>query len=138
MEPVRRRLLVLVVEDNGTDVFVIKRVLQECGLDRHVHVATDGQQALFYLENLSEDPLSPAPALVLLDLNLPKVSGIQVLRQLRAGRWRQIPVIIVTSSVSEGDRRAAQALGAEAYFQKPDDLGAYMELADVIKRILAK
>lgn len=126
------------VEDNGTDVFVIKRVLHECGLDHNVHVATDGQQALLYLRSLSDDPSPPTPALVLLDLNVPKVSGIEVLRQLRAGRWSEIPVIIVTSSVSEGDRRAVQALGAEAYFQKPDDLAAYMELADVINRILAR
>ncbi len=128
----------LIVEDNGTDVFVIKRVLQECGLDQDVRVATDGQQALLYLRSLAEDPAAPTPALVLLDLNVPKVSGIEVLRELRAGRWRRTPVIVVTSSVSERDRRAAQALGAEAYFQKPDDLTAYMELADVIKDILAK
>ena len=130
-----RHLPVLLVEDNGTDVFVIRRVLQECGLDGNVRVATDGQEALHYLESLDEDG-SPAPALVLLDLNVPKIPGLDVLRHMRTGKCRDTPVIIVTSSVSEGDRFAAKSLGVEAYFQKPNDLSAYMELASVIKRIL--
>lgn len=130
------RKQVLLVEDNSTDVFVIKRVLQECGLGKNVRVASDGQEAVLYLQKLCEDPSSPRPSLVLLDLNVPKISGIEVLRKLRDGKLRPTPVIIVTSSVSEGDRSAAESLGAEAYFQKPHDLAEYMKLADVIKRIL--
>ena len=124
------------MEDNSTDVFVIKRVLQECGLEKHVRVASDGQQAVQYLQGLSEDPACPQPFLVLLDLNVPKISGIEVLRKLRAGRCRRTPVIIVTSSVSEWDRAAAESLDAQAYFQKPHDLTEYMKLGGVIKRIL--
>jgi CheY-like chemotaxis protein len=130
-------LHVLLVEDNQTDVFVIRRVLQECGLGQHVRVATDGQEAVLYLQSIAEGRSSPSPGLVLLDLNVPKVSGIDVLRRLRAGpRWRSTPVIVVTSSVSEQDRKAVENLGAAAYFQKPNDLSAYMQLAQVIKRIL--
>ena len=127
---------VLLVEDNTTDVFVIKRVLQECGLEKHLRVASDGQEAAVYLQKLAEDLSSPQPSLVLLDLNVPKISGIEILRKLRAGRCRLTPVIIVTSSVSDWDRSAAESLGAEAYFQKPHELAEYMKLADVIKRIL--
>jgi CheY-like chemotaxis protein len=73
-----------------------------------------------------------------LDLNLPKISGIEVLQQLRAGSpCRRTPVIVVTSSTAEGDRAAVQRLGAEAYFQKPKSLAAYMQLAGLIKRVLA-
>ncbi len=114
-------------------MFVIKQVLRGCGLDHHVHVASDGQEALRYLEQVADDA---APALVLLDLNIPKIPGIDVLRRLRAESKYQPPVIIVTSSASDADRIAAQNSGAQAYFQKPNDLAAYMELADVIKRIL--
>lgn len=130
-------LPVLLVEDNSTDVFVIRRVLQECGLDRLLRVARDGQEAVHYLDSLARDTSLPGPSLVLLDLNIPKFSGIEVLRQLRAGRCCRTPVIIVTSSVSESDRLSAENLGAEAYFQKPNDLEAYMGLVQVIKRILA-
>jgi CheY-like chemotaxis protein len=130
------RRLVLLVEDNSTDVFVINRVLEECGLGKYVRVASDGQEAVLYLQKLCEDPSCPEPVLVLLDLNVPKISGIEILRELRGGRLRPTPVIIVTSSVSEGDRSAAESLGAEAYFQKPHDLAEYMKLAGVIKGIL--
>jgi CheY-like chemotaxis protein len=127
----------LLVEDNGADVFVIRRVLQECGLDQQVQVASDGQEALLYLRNRARDLSSPDLALVLLDLNVPKITGIDLLRQVRASpRSNSTPVIIITSSVSEEDRRAAENLGADAYFPKPNDLSAYMELAQVIKRIL--
>ena len=97
----------------------------------------DGQEALQYLESLNGEEGTPKPALILLDLNVPKIPGIEILRHLRNGPWRKTPVIIVTSSISEGDRSAAANLGAEAYFQKPNDLAAYMELSHVIKRILS-
>jgi CheY-like chemotaxis protein len=129
----------LLVEDNGTDVYVIRLVLRECGLDRDVRVASDGQEAIAYLRNLAEDASSPCPTLVLLDLNMPKIGGIEVLRHLRSGtRGRRTPVVIVTSSLSEKDRRAVEILGVQAYFHKPNDLTAYMQLTQVIKRILGR
>ena len=124
------------VEDDRTDAFVIKQVLQVCGLANNVRLARDGQEALQYLQSLGGDEAAPKPALILLDLNVPKIPGIEILRHLRNGPWRSTPVVIVTSSISERDRTAAETLGAEAYFQKPNDLAAYMELSHVIKRIL--
>jgi CheY-like chemotaxis protein len=130
-------LTVLLVEDNPTDVFVIKEVLEGCGLNFRPRVVSDGRDALRYLEDLDRDHSSPPPALVLLDLNIPKVDGIEVLRQLRrAPRCKGTPVVVVTSSTADQDRAAAERLGAEAYFQKPKDLTAYMELGQVIKRVL--
>ena len=127
----------LVVEDNPTDVFVIKEVLERCGPDLDVRLVTNGQDALQYVQELTRDGQAPCPALVLLDLNLPKVTGIEVLRALRStSRCSRIPVIVVTSSSAETDRYAAQQLGAEGYFQKPTELTAYMELAELIKGVL--
>ncbi|HUB78824.1 MAG TPA: response regulator [Bryobacteraceae bacterium] len=133
--PSARRGPVLLVEDNGTDVLVIRQVLQQCGLAGDLRVASDGQDALRYLQDL-ESTSAAGPELILLDLNVPRIPGIDVLRRLRAGRWRSTPVIIVTSSHSPEDRMAAEKLGAEAYFQKPNDLEAYLQLAEVIKRIV--
>ena len=125
----------MLVEDNATDVFVIKEVLRRCALDLNLRVAGNGQDALLYLQDLDRNETSPS--LVLLDLNIPKVAGIEVLRQLRgASRCKTTPVIVVTSSDAEADRRAARELGTDAYFLKPRDLAAYMELATVIQRVL--
>ena len=129
--------ILLLVEDNPTDVFVINEVLARCGVDFKLHVARNGQEALSYLQEIANNEGASCPALVLLDLNLPKVAGLEVLKALRsASRCKQVPVIIVTSSMADGDRLAAQRLGAEAYFQKPVDLTAYMELAPLIRKVL--
>jgi CheY-like chemotaxis protein len=130
---------VLLVEDNPTDVFVIKELVEGCGLNLRLRVAGDGQDALSYLQDAAGDESSPCPALVLLDLNVPKVPGLELLRRLRGGsRCHRTPVIVVTSSTTDGDRAAAQRLGAEGYFQKPNDLAAYTELAQLIKRLLGQ
>jgi CheY-like chemotaxis protein len=128
---------VLLVEDNATDIFIIREVFERSGLNLRLRISRDGREALQYLQDLEEDQSSTCPVLVLMDLNVPKVEGIEVLRQLRHGsRCKRTPVIVVTSSSAERDRAAAQRLGAEAYFQKPTDLTAYMELAQLIKSVL--
>lgn len=73
------------MEDNSTDVFVIKKVLAESGVNLHLRVAKDGQEAVNYLRETMRDSSAACPALVLLDLNVPKISGLEVLRELRAG-----------------------------------------------------
>jgi len=128
---------ILLVEDNPTDVFVIKKVLAGSGVNLSVHVATDGQQALDYMLERLQDPSLKCPALVLLDLNIPKVGGLDVLREFRAStHFSRTPVIIVTSSGASADRKAAQTLGADAYFRKPTSLAAFEELGELIKRAL--
>jgi chemotaxis family two-component system response regulator Rcp1 len=140
---------VLLVEDNPTDVYVIKHVLQSCGLDLDLRIACDGQEALLYLgelaksgelatsEELATSKTSSGLALVLLDLNTPKVEGIEVLRHLRSSSlFARTPVIIVTSSTAAVDRAAVEHLKAEAYFQKPRTLAAYMHLGALVKQFL--
>ena len=123
----------MLVEDNPTDVFVIKEVLDGIGRNLRLQVAANGQEALFYLRSSA----TACPALILLDLNLPKVAGIDVLKELRtSSRCKHTPVIVLTSSTAESDRAATRSLGAEAYFQKPGDLAAYGQLAQLIKQIL--
>lgn len=124
----------LLVEDSPTDVFVIKEVLGECEIKFRVDVVKDGQEALRYLKESGR-----CPALVLLDLNIPKVDGFQVLHELRAGsKCHQTPVIVVSSSRADEDRSTAEELGANAYFQKPADLESYTELKQVVERVLRR
>ena len=117
-------------------MFVIKEVLRASEVNFEIDVAKDGQEALRYLQT---PPVGQTfgPALVLLDLNIPKVSGLEVLRELRAdSRYDGTPVIIVSSSRAEEDRSMAAQLGANGYFQKPVDLKSYKELAQVVIRAL--
>ncbi len=124
----------LLVEDSATDIFVIREVLGTSGLNLQVDVAKNGQEALRYL--LESTPEN-CPALVLLDLNIPKINGLEVLRGLRDGSiCQRIPVVVVSSSRAEEDRNRAKQLGADEYFLKPADLESYNELAEVVQRVL--
>ena len=124
----------LLVEDSPTDVFVIKEVLDACAVDLRVLVAKDGHEALQVLRGL---PAEDCPALILLDLNIPKVNGLEVLRQVRAGsNCQETPVVIVSSSRADEDRGTAERLGANAYFQKPADLQSYTQLGMIVERML--
>lgn len=122
----------------STDAFVMRRVLAEYGVNLEVHVATDGQEALEFLRETAANRKTNCLTLVLLDLNLPKVEGLEVLRALRADpKCSATPVIIVTSSGAMQDRAAAQKLLANAYLKKPGSLAGYSELSELIKRMLA-
>jgi CheY-like chemotaxis protein len=128
---------ILLVEDNPIDVFVIKEAIKKSGLKINLRVASDGQDALAYLQDLAMSEKPSCPALVLLDLNLPRVTGIEVLRHLRSSSMcSHTPVIVVSSSTADADRSAVRRLGAEAYFQKPKNLAAYMEVTQLIERLL--
>jgi chemotaxis family two-component system response regulator Rcp1 len=132
MQPQQR--IVLLVEDNPTDIFVITEVIEACSLGVRLEIVRNGQDALTYLDELTRVPELPCPALVLLDLNLPKIDGLEILRQLRNNpRCSRTPVIVVSSSTAEADRNAVQSLGVEAYFQKPRTLAAYAELGKLVK-----
>jgi CheY-like chemotaxis protein len=132
------RKSVLLVEDNPADVFVVREVLRECNLDSDVHIARDGHEAMLYLKSLLMET-EHCPALVLLDLNLPKVGGLEVLSYIRnSSPCKNTPVIIVTSSNAMKDREITGALGVQAYFQKPTSLDQYMELAKVIRQVLGE
>jgi len=129
--------LVLLVEDNPTDVYVIKELIARSKQNLQVHVVRNGHDASLYLQGVEADENAACPALVLLDLNLPKLTGVEVLKQMRTStRCRHIPVIITTSSTAATDRSATQKLGAQAYFQKPTDLTAYLELGRIIESLL--
>ncbi|MCK9983548.1 MAG: hypothetical protein AzoDbin1_00020 [Azoarcus sp.] len=114
--------IVLLVEDNADDEALTLRALRKHNIT-NVVVKRDGAEALDYL--LGDDVL---PAVVLLDLKLPKVDGLEVLRRLRAdARTRILPVVILTSSKEESDLLEGYGRGANSYIRKPVDFVAFME-----------
>jgi two-component system response regulator len=122
---------ILLVEDNADDEALTFRALMKNNIGSQLVVARDGAEALDYLfatGQYSGRDLNGGPQVVLLDLNLPKVSGLEVLRQLRANeRTKHLPVVILTSSNEEPDRLRGYDNGANSYVRKPVDFNQFIE-----------
>jgi len=122
---------ILLVEDNADDEALTFRALTKNNIGNQLVVVRDGAEALEYLfgtEQYSGRDINLAPQMVLLDLNLPKVSGLEVLRQLRANeRTKHLPVVILTSSNEEQDLLRGYDYGANSYVRKPVDFNQFIE-----------
>lgn len=129
-------LTIWLIEDNPADAFVMTEALKSSGLLFQLQSVVDGEAALELLR-AAEDGEQVLPALILLDLNLPKISGLEVLSQIRAAaRCGRVPVIVVTSSEAPSDLSAIRELSATAYFRKPTSLDAFMKLSDLVRQVL--
>ena len=126
-----REKVILLVEDNPDDEALTLRALKKNDIQNQVVVARDGAQALNYLFGTGEQKVcgpSPSPQLVLLDLKLPRVDGLEVLRRIRADeRTRLLPVVILTSSKEQRDLVEGYGRGANSYIRKPVDFGQFVE-----------
>lgn len=123
--------IILLVEDNADDVELTLRSLKKNNISNEVVVARDGAQALDYLfatGAYADRDTNVMPAVILLDLKLPKIDGLEVLRRLRADeRTKLLPVVIVTSSKEEQDMLNGYKLGANSYVRKPVDFVQFSE-----------
>ncbi len=123
---------ILLVEDSADDELLTLRALKKNNIKNEIVVARDGVQALDYLlgdGNPTEHPHA-LPQVVLLDLKLPRIDGLEVLRRLRADeRTKLLPVVILTSSNEERDRLSGYNLGANSYVRKPVDFEQFTEAA---------
>jgi DNA-binding response OmpR family regulator len=138
MNPSGPRLLrIVLVEDAEPDVLLVREALESCQLKFDLCVLDDGEKAVEYIDKLDGDAVD-APHLFLLDLNLPKKNGGQVLERLRqSAKCNQIPVVILTSSDSPRDKAKASQYRATEYFQKPSGLEDFMKLGVLVGRLLA-
>jgi len=122
---------ILLVEDNPNDVLLTQRAFQKARIANEMVVARDGVEALDYLfgtGSYAGRDTRDEPELVLLDLKLPRMDGLEVLRRLRADeRTRLLPVVILTSSLEEQDLMEGYSLGANSYVRKPVDFNRFAE-----------
>jgi len=128
---------ILLVEDNPDDVILTRLAFRKAEVSHKLAVATDGREALDYLFSLDgdcgRDP-DQKPRLVLLDLKLPFVSGLDVLKEIRANPdTSNLAVVVLTSSIEENDQRESYRLGANDYIRKPTSLSEFIEIVMQIK-----
>ena len=126
--------IILLVEDNPSDVGLTQRALAKSHVANELVVAEDGQEALDYLFGAGAyagREVTELPTLVLLDLKLPRVGGLEVLRQIRADqRTRRLPVVILTTSKEEQDVAQSYDLGANSYIRKPVDFTQFAQAVE--------
>ena len=129
----KKEKTILLVEDNPDDVALTLRALEKHNIKNKVTVARDGAEALDYLfatGAYSDRDTSVMPAVIILDLKLPKVDGLTVLERMRADeRTKLVPVVILTSSKEEQDMVNGYKLGANSYVRKPVDFAQFIEAA---------
>jgi CheY-like chemotaxis protein len=127
-----RMLNILLVEDDAVDVMNVRRAFEKNGIDSQLHVATNGLEAL---QMLRGGQVPGDRRLVLLDLNLPRMNGIEFLRHLRSDpQLNLIPVVVLTTSADERDKIEAFNLNAAGYLVKPVTFGPFAELISALNR----
>jgi two-component system, response regulator len=135
-DPMADKKVILLIEDNPDDEALTLRALQKNNIANEVIVARDGAEALDYLfgsgAHASRDP-ADVPEIILLDLKLPKIDGLEVLRRIRADeRTRLLPVVILTSSNEEQDLLTGYGYGANSYVRKPVD---FAQFTDAVRQL---
>jgi CheY-like chemotaxis protein len=128
---------ILIVEDNPIDLDLAKRAFLKCDILNPIQTARDGMETLSYIERwLSGEEL---PAIILLDLKLPKLNGLDVLRKIKQEKiCSNVPVIVLTSSSDHGDIRTAYECGANSYLIKPIGYDQFLELIILINQYWIK
>ena len=132
-----KSVVILVADDDPEDCLLIQDALQESRLTNDVRCVGDGEELLAYLEQRGKyaDPLvSPRPALILLDLNMPRKDGREALAEIKGDRrFRKIPVVILTTSKAEEDISRSYALGVNSYITKPATFESLVEIMQALR-----
>ncbi len=128
-----RAIEILLVEDSQVDVLMTREALTSCKLANRLHVVENGEQAMAFLRHEGAYAGMPRPGLILLDLNLPRMSGGEVLAEVKSDeKLKTIPVVILTTSKAEADVRNSYDLHANCYITKPVE---FLKLAEVVRQL---
>ncbi len=125
---------ILMVEDNPADARLTKEAFKDAKVLNNMHVVPDGEEAMMFLKKAGKYNESPRPDLILLDLNLPKKDGREVLSEIKMDQdLKRIPVVILTTSEDDKDIFTAYDLHANAYVKKPVDLDQFMKIVEAVE-----
>jgi two-component system response regulator len=124
---------ILIVEDNNADLMIMREALLETGLPGNLHTVANGEDAIKFLRRVGDYSAAPRPHLILLDLNMPRKNGHEVLQEIKSDRLLMgIPVVVLTTSQADDDISRAYAAHANCYIRKPVDFDSFCE---VMRRI---
>ena len=131
----RKPVEILIIEDNPSDVELVQEALAVWKSPTHLNVVDDGEKALDFIHQRGQYATAPKPELILLDLNLPKVNGIEVLRAAKSDEaLAKIPIIVLTTSDRENDVQLAYTLHANCYLTKPLEIDAFIDKVRAIEQ----
>ncbi len=135
MSPVPYRILI--AEDNPADVYLIREALRRYEFAYSLEIADNGEDMLNLIAKIEQDPSESCPDLFMIDLNLPRRPGDEILARIKqSSRCAHVPAIVITSSDSPQDRTRARDLGASFYFRKPADLEKFMAIGGIVRELL--
>ncbi len=130
---------IVLAEDNPPDVFLIREALNQERLSYRLSAIEDGDEMLGLIERLEAETQAPRPDLLVIDLNLPKRSGLEILSRLRASsHCAGIPVIAISSSETPGDWDKIRTVATKYYFQKPSDLKEFLKFGGLVRAALER
>ena len=130
-----RRVEILMVEDSPTDVLITREAIEQAKLVNTLHVVEDGEEAMQFLHRSGRHGGAPRPDLVLLDWNLPRKTGREVLGEIKSDEeLKLIPVVVLTSSRAESDVNRAYGLHANCYITKPGNFSSFVELVSSLNQ----
>jgi len=132
------KIRILVIEDNPGDVELIRMALESAGVDCDLQVIDEGEGAMAYVQQPRQNAGERVPDLVLLDLNLPKHSGLEILEAIRGNQaFAAVPVTVLSSSSSRRDRAKIEDFKVAMYITKPPDLEEFLKIGPTLKDLLA-
>ena len=130
-----RPIEILMAEDSPSDQFIVQQAFKTSKLHNHLHVVSNGEEALEFLRHEGKFTTAPIPDLILLDMNMPRKGGRETLTEIKQhARWKFIPVVVLTASQAEGDVMTAYGLHANCYIIKPVDFEQIIEVVHTIER----
>ncbi len=134
-----RQFRILRVDDNDEDIYLLRQGLSQSEIDCELTVISDGAEAISFARREGKYARSPVPDLAVVDLNLPKHGGIEILTAVRQNKdLEKLPVVIITSSASPREKLQAASLKVETFITKPCDLDEFLKIGEVLKTVLLR